>query len=700
MANEIDRWLQKTAREQHQLPSLYTGLLTGRVFSYLSYRLRYPFALSTVQFGVHVAEFLLILSSLGGLAAFTVMVLRIGSLIVGGAWWGVLEVMRERLRRFSRSGEHDAAEQEIGRWLVLALILAAALIIGAVIALVRLRPSGDDPVADLYALLLVVELAVNFPVRVLHSGVYATRRVYRPAWAMFGSPVVQLAVLGIGFYYYPAVAIVISIIAANAIAISVTVHYSLEAYRLVGIRPKAPTPTFAVWRMLPRIPPVIGLETTLSGLALRLDAVLVLAIVGVYGTHTRSFDLTAAVPSWREIDTFQFFYLVLPLFRGSYESAGIFYFDLVRLRSFPTIHEFRRTFFHKLLWAAPVIALYYWALAALLGWFVLRDVPMTFLVALIPLFVVRSLIGMYQIRLFAEQRFGMHLATLAFLTVLLWLVWIKPDPASDLIEITAAMITQLILLINLQHFYDRRDPELPTLLALGDWLRTLGSQTDPVRIGRVAIPESVTSKQKSAATQLMQSSFGGNGYVAYRSPTQFVYFERTSADSPGEERPPAHLLLQAATGGTVGRGAALPVATADGRGAIDALVANSWIPSIQDSPGHDGPEPLKSVFRELFPDGYAVDLETLEGAQGMRGLEDSALRRALPTAIACVEQGSMSVPLEDRWLTPICYRGILRVLFILPADPTESSLTRWRDVVRDWNVRCALPGAAGSDGHG
>ena len=360
-----------------RLPSLYTSLLTGRVFAYLSYRLRYPFALSTVQFVVHVAEFLLILSSLGGLAAFTVMVLRIGSLIVGGAWWGLLEVMRERLRGFSRSGERDAAEHEIGRWLVLAIILAAADR-GRRRCVGGLRPSGDDPVANFYAFLVVVELAIDFPVRVLHSGVYATRRVYRPVWSMFGSPVVQLAVLGVGFYYYPAVAIIIAIIASNAIAISITVHYSLEAYRLIGLRPKAPTPTFAFWRMLPKIPPVLGVETTLSGLALRLDAVLVLAIVGVYGTNTRSFDLTAAVASWRDVDTFQFFYLVLPLFRGSYESAGIFYFDFVRLRSIPALREFRRLFFHKLLWVAPAIALYFWSLAAVLGLFVLHDIPLTF----------------------------------------------------------------------------------------------------------------------------------------------------------------------------------------------------------------------------------------------------------------------------------------------------------------------------------
>ena len=66
--------------------------------------MRYALLLDTTRFAVHVIEFLILLSSLGGVAAFTVMVLRIGSMIVGGAWWGLLEVMRERLRVFPRPG--------------------------------------------------------------------------------------------------------------------------------------------------------------------------------------------------------------------------------------------------------------------------------------------------------------------------------------------------------------------------------------------------------------------------------------------------------------------------------------------------------------------------------------------------------------------------------------------------------------------
>ena len=73
---------------------LYSSILTGRILTYFGYRLRYALLMDTTRFVLHVAEFLIILTSLGGLAAFTVMLLRMGSLIVSGGWWGLLEVMR------------------------------------------------------------------------------------------------------------------------------------------------------------------------------------------------------------------------------------------------------------------------------------------------------------------------------------------------------------------------------------------------------------------------------------------------------------------------------------------------------------------------------------------------------------------------------------------------------------------------------
>ena len=337
--NDIDRWFERAARREDRTVSLYASLLTGKIVRYFGYRMRYALLLDATRYVIHVAEFVIILTSLGGLAAFTVMILRVGSLIVSGAWWGLLEVMRERLRELAQAGDSDAIEREIGRWLALSAVAGTVVIVGGGVALVVLFPPDQDPLGTIYAFLILIELALRMPVRVLHSGMFATRRIYRPLWSMFAPTAVSLVVIGVGVFLYPAGAIVIAIIASNAISIWITVHYTVRAYRLTGLWPKFGGRS--IRHLLPSIPPRLGIEATLSGLGLRLDAVAVLLIAGIYSTNTRAFDLTAGFSGWRDVDVFQFFYLVLPLFRGSYEATAVFYFDFVRLRRIPAFRQFR-----------------------------------------------------------------------------------------------------------------------------------------------------------------------------------------------------------------------------------------------------------------------------------------------------------------------------------------------------------------------
>lgn len=680
--NDVDRWFEHAALTNTPPVTLYPSLLTGRIFGYLRYRLRYPLLIATVRFAVHVAEFFILLASLGGVAAYTVMMLRAGSLFVSGGWWGLLEILRERVRAFARAGQRDASENEIGRWLVLAVLLAViTTAAGAVVLLVR-NQTDTDPVARIYAFLIIVEFAIDLPVRVLHSGIFATRRVYKPAWSMFLPTGVQLAILALGFYYYPTAAIIIAIIACNALAIGITVHYCLEVYRLMGLHPRWRPGDLRFWRHLPSIPLRLGVQTTLSGLSLRLDAILVLALVGFYGTNTRTFDLTAGLTSWQRIDAFQFFYLILPLFRGTYESAAIFYFDLVRMRTMPAIRDLQLVFFRALLWAAPAVSVFFWVLAAALGTLVLRDVPISFLLALIPMFVARSLIGVYQMRLFAEGRFRTHIATFALLAVLLWLVWRNPNPAGDLVQITAAMIVQLLVLINVQHLRDRRDPALPVLIPLRDWIRSLAGEPGPAVAGTVTIPESVTPKQKAAAVAAMRESLNGKGYFAYRSATKLLYYGR-SADCAGGRQ--LHLEIQAKTGGAATRGGCMAAAEPDGRAALECI--RDWLPSRDDATGAPSDlDGLRDEFRRLFADGVVFDTETLEGCAAMRNLDPTLLATALPTAVASLEDGADTVLLSGRWLTPLYQGATLRLLFVLPADPDPSSLKTWRATVRAWQL--------------
>lgn len=678
--NDIDRWFDATAKKSGKMPTLYTSLLTGRVFSYFGYRMRFSLILMTVRFAVHTIEFFILLTSLGGLATFTVMMLRIGGVVVGGAWWGLLEVMRERIRSFARVGEREESEREIGRWLVLSVVVALILVVAAAIALDHYFPSHGSKVGQLYAFLIIVELGIDLPVRVLHSGVFATRRVYRPIWSMFAPLVVQLAVLGAGFYFYPAAAMITAIVVSNAIGIWITVHYTTEVYRLSGLRPRVDTPRWAFWRRLPKIPPWKGGTAMLSGTGLHLDGILVLSIVGVYGTDTRSFDLTAAAASWSHVDAFKFFYLALPLLRGSYSGAGVFFFDFVRLRSSPALREFQVGFFHRILCVMPLVALYFWGLAAVMGLFVLSNVPVTFLLALIPLFIVRAMIGTYQIRMFAEGHHAVHIALMAFLSFLLYLVWITPNPAGDLVEITAAMATQLIVLINLQHLQDRRDLALPTLVSLSDWISALDREPGRVRVGSVEIPKWATPREKSAAVRLIQEILDGTGLFTYRSTTQILFYTRRIDDDP-------QLKIQAGAGGAVARSRTLDSPAANGRAALDELVCEQWIrPTDERMPRPSTPETLVSEFKAMFPDGLFTDLAAGAGNVDLRDLDHRLLSQLLPVATRSLEEGSNTVLAEGRWISPIFHKGILRLLFILPPEPDFGQLKIWKATLRAWDL--------------
>ncbi len=680
--NEVDRWLQQTARQEDRTVSLYACLLTGRLLEYFRYRMRFALLLDTAQFAIHVAEFLIIFTSLGGLAAFTVMILRAGSLLISGAWWGLVEVMRERLRVFSQAGRRDAIENEIGRWLALSVVLAGVLAIAAAVGLALWLPPDHDPIGRFYAFLVVIELALRLPVRVLHSGMFATRRIYRPMWTLFAPEALQLLILGVGAFYYPEAAIIIAIIATNALAIWITVHYTLAAYRLGGVRPRLGVAGSSLRRQLPSIPLRLGTETALAGLGLRLDAVAVLAIAGIYGTNTRSFDLTAGYSAWRDIDAFQFFYLVLPLFRGGYESTGLFYFDFVRLRRVPAFRQFRVSFFHRLLAVTPVIALYFWLLAVVLGEFVLPDVPFSFVLALLPLFALRSAIGAYQVRLFAEAQFGLLIATIVFSAGLFALVWIDVNPASDLVQITAAMIVLLIVHINLAHFQDR-STAMPTVLSLGDWLRALADEPAAVQFGNVVVPEWIPSRHRRNAVNLMLETLDGKGHFAFRSPTTLVFYQRVTGSADGQA---PHLAIQAMTGATVNRGRYSKPA-ADGRYALDSVMAERWM-QPNGGPGvlEGEAQSPEAEFRALFPDGIVLDLQTRVGTKDMRRLPKSVLATILPAAMRSLEDGATLVRAADRRFTPIFAGGRLRLLCVLPPDPESGQIAQWLRTVRTWNI--------------
>ncbi len=694
----IERWFEAARRRQRRTEGLYASLLSDSLPRYFAYRLRYAFLLQGSGFVFHVLEFTIILAAVGELAAFVVIALRSGTILVRGAWWGALEPMRERLRAMAAEGAREASEREIGHWLLLSFVAAALLVLLGAGLLQLSLPGPEDDLAQVYGFLIVVELAARLPVLVLHSGMYATRRVYRPLWSMFLPTGVQLAVLGAGAAFFPAAALVIAILASTAASCALTLHFTWRMYRLTGLAPRPGLEARALVPFLAGLPGARMATAAVAGVALRADSVLVLAILGIYGTGGRALDLAAAHPDWRAVDAFTFFYLILPAFRGAYEWASLFYFDFVRLRRQAALAPFRRAFFRKLLLATPLVTGFFWAMAAALGLLLFPEIPPLLLLALLPLFVVRGFVGLYQVRTFADGHFLTLIGSIGLFAGLLVLVWLDVNAASDLLEVLAALLLVLLVLVNLQHLRDRRAPPPDTLLSLGDFVGRLGSEPGPVAVGEIRLSRRVPHKQRRLAADLVREAVAGRGHLAFRSPRTLLYY--VTSPPAGDDDPAHPRAVAAGTGGAASGGRLLGGAPGSGRTALARLVEEGWIAAHPERQG--APEALLAAFRVLFPDGIAIDTETLEGAREARRLDDTVAGGALSAAARSLAAGETVVAASGRLLSAVFVDGAMRLLFVLPAGTDEALAATWRRMVADWYVArgtaaARLPAGAGAE---
>jgi hypothetical protein len=285
--------------------------------------------------------------------------------------------------------------------------------------------------------------------------------------------------------------------------------------------------------------------------------------------------------------------------------------------------------------------------------------------------VLRSVIGVYQMRLFADGRFTFHIATLVLLVGLLWLVWRNPNPAGDLIQITAAMAIQLIALMNGQHLRDRRDPAPPAVLGLRQWVEVLSRERGPTLTGLVTIPESTTPKQRSAVMELMREQVNGVGHVAHRSPADLLYYVRDSQDANVIDGSVFQLSLQAMSGGTA-------------RCRSISGLSNDPLPAGVTTDSGFGHDDLLGRFRSLFPDGIVYDVDNPASGKQLRSLDQQLAARILPTLLAGCDDGSNLVTVCDRRLTPIYRSGDLRLILILPADPGPDRIRLWLNILSAW----------------
>lgn len=308
MTARLGRWLARENARQARVVVLEEALLARRTGRYAWYRLRLFLAGYLIESAAHAVLAVTLLSAVDGPGATLVVGVHAAALLGAHAWWGACEGLRTEVRERQRAGRAHRIPEVIAAWTTLSYVLAGAvLVVGAAWSIVQ-AATGSFDVADALVAITALRVALEVPVRALHSGVYATRRVYAPVAANAAPHLLSAAVLLTGV---PAALVVAALVTA-LLGPALQLRYTARVYAFAGIglrRVLRPGPPRTAWREVrPTAREALG--GTVGHTATGLDAVVVLALLSGGA---------------------QAVFLVLPTITAAAAWARLPYFDLKRL---------------------------------------------------------------------------------------------------------------------------------------------------------------------------------------------------------------------------------------------------------------------------------------------------------------------------------------------------------------------------------
>ncbi|MCR9136238.1 MAG: hypothetical protein NXI27_09590 [Alphaproteobacteria bacterium] len=681
----IERWFESAANRQNRITTLYSSLVCNKLFPYLRYRLRFLAGLQIIAFAVHVAEFLILLAHAPKLAVVIVLLLRAGSPLIRGAWWGAMEVLRERIRDMKGPGAKDRSEREIANWLVLSLVLSGLLLIAGLAwiswSFAQTGTLGAKLV-HVYMALIVLELVTRIPILTMHSGIYAVRRIYRPFLSILLPTLLQGAAIAALYPVMQEGALIVGIVLSSASSLVINYIYIKRMYRIAELHPRLRWNIRRFLSFLAGLPPTNLLWSTMAGFLIRIDSLLVLFLVGLESLKGHTIDLTAGHPEWNTPDIGVLLYIILPAIRGSYEWSVLFYFDFVRLRRVVLLRDLARLFMRKLIIGAIGVGLFFWAMAGIVFLIGFRDVPVSFLFAFLPFFLVRSWLAVFQVRAFADGRFATVTASMGIIIAGVVLIGTGGFASiGSFVELKICLFAALVFLAAAQFREDHKMVTETPFVSLADWCRKLSGEPQAVNVGALEIARSTSDGEKSNIRRVLEEGLGERGHCAWRDPHAIVYYQRRK---PVEFNPFDPLSILEAASGLIAHVHTLSANSENGRQALSQMHARNML-AKPPSEKRDT-DNVFQTFKTLFQDGSMADINEPNRSDLAIELGRDVLGSAIPAAIKAHESGENFTWCGEYRVYPLSLNQKLRAIFFVPAGTATETLAHWNKTLKEWSL--------------
>jgi hypothetical protein len=675
---ELEAWLRRRAREDQQVPLVEGALLSGQFSEYAAYRLRL-FGLRTLVAAVaHTLRLTLLWAAFSRSAFLQLLLFEAGVGLAISFWWGALEPMRDRIRRLHRQGRTHLVRPEIERWLTVALILAAAVVLACGAWIVW--RAGRFGAADLYGVALFVRLALLLITRTYHSGLYALRRIYRPSWAVVAVDIVLLGAVATTWPIAGAWALPVGLILASVVGAGLTIHFTRRMFAFAGLAPRWGAFGALGMRWHVRWYELLGAGVSFA--IVKLDAVLVFLL----------FDPRQMADNGVEL--FMLFFVMSPAIQAGVDWAQLFYFDLKRLEHAPLgplLAQYRR-YVARLAWLMGVAS---WALGSVAGTVVyLRSLGALYGL-LLPFFMARALAASAQIQAFCARQYGTLLATGSLWLVVFVLVARVSSEEWKLAIVTLATVAVAAALKVVK-------PEGAVagerFVGVVEWLHLLSAVEGPVRVGSATIRPAV--RRKPRGRHASRRVGGGERLFARRLATRLPRGSAATMTPAGRLlwlepansrriRAEAIAVLSGGLAGLVREAVEYPSGREALRGAwrehgLDAVFGHA----DPDNGGSLSLAELDARFARLFPDGRVFRPGT--PSPDARALPSDWRRWILRDAsrfLSRLEAPQTRSPVD---VTALCLGGQLNRVFVTRRDSRHEARQRWRALVRRANLLAAM----------
>jgi hypothetical protein len=683
-------WFRAQAAREGRAVAVEEALIGGRFWPYAVYRLRYFVLQYLVAVAVQGGWVILLHSTVAHSAFLHLLVLQAAGTLATSFWWGGLEVMRSEVRRLRQTSRPAYVSNAIQRWLLLAIVIAVVVVAGGAVGTVAARSSGA--VQQLYVLAIALRVALCCVTQTFHSGVYAVRRIYRPAMVIAGVEMLGLglAVMLRGWFGPPGLPS--ALIASNLVAAGCSLYYSHRAYRFLDIHLFAPSA--ARWRLPRRFDRIEFAAAGLSFAVSRLDAFLVLVLfAGPAFVHD-----TTTLPV--------LFALISPTVRAGFDWARLFYFDLKRL-DLLVYSRMLDQFAAHLRQLALALGLLFGSIAIATAYVASPTTPDTTVWLLLPFFLSRAFLGCSVIRCFSARRYALLLGAGCACLAGLLIVRTAVAATGEQLLFLSALLLATAALLELSNVFGERTFPSANVQWLSQWLWELARLREPVRVGSVVLTPDVRSTGRhvhgrqtpQALAAAIARRLGSSGAAARIAPRQVVWYQRGTGPSLTRWVP-------IAAGGLIENVRETGVHS-DGRTALSAATRSGLLAFAQGSCS------TPRWTREV--PGDVEDLDTWLKARMPCGIFFRPSKVA-DTALASVS-ASVSVPiLKDALrfardlggcpsqsafdVSSIWVAGQLYLMCALPRSLNGRLRLRWRLFVAGLNVQLALRTSPQRDARG